>query len=422
MKKNVFKMTFLLCLAALTVTLLCGCAKESPADTTVATPTAEQETTTATETTINPALLPLVAEGEAIYKVIRSEESSEAELRTAMALREYLGEAGGLSYPLETDWIRRGGDPDTVSEYEILVGDTNRSASAEGLGEIKGDTWCVTIVGNRIVLNASNGLLLEEALTYFESLCTVVDGILMLDTSRLKVEVVPNPLLDADITLRVGSYNIKNGSGVNHDMSILAADIKELDLDIIGLQEVDIGTSRAKGLDTLKLLAEATGYSYYQFTKAISFSGGEYGTAILSRYPIVNHESVLLATPSGYEQRAYGHAIIDVNGVNIHFFNTHLSYEKKDIRAAQLAELAAATAVSRGYILTADFNTADLNEFKVFEDSIYANNGKYATFPSSSSAIDNIILESGWRIVDSGMVASNKSDHNMLWAEIHYEG
>ena len=130
----------------------------------------------------------------------------------------------------------------------------------------------------------------------------------------------------------------------------------------------------------------------------------------------------MLETPNGYEQRAYGHALIEVNGVNLHFFNTHLSYEKKEIREAQMAQLAAAANQSRGYILTADFNTADLTEFRVFTDATLANPGKYPTFPSSSSAIDNIVLESGWKITDSGMLASGKSDHNLLWAEIHYEG
>ena len=146
------------------------------------------------------------------------------------------------------------------------------------------------------------------------------------------------------------------------------------------------------------------------------------GTAILSRYPIVNYETVALDTASGYEARACGHARIEVNGVEIDFFNTHLSYEKKELRDVQFAQLADLAVPCRGYIVTGDFNTANLNEFKVFTDSELVNEGKYATFPSSSSAIDNIVLESGWGITDSGMVATKHSDHNLLWAEIHYEG
>lgn len=415
------KLISLLCLLAMLTQLLCACGTEKPSETEVTTSVATEETVAAAEPNWE-ALLPLSQDGKAHYKVIRPEQATQTALDTAMALREYLCEQSGLEYGMDTDWFRRGGDPDAIYEYEILVGGTSRTASAEALGELTGDTWCVSLIGNRIVINASFDYLLTDALEYFKSICLLVDGVMMLDTSKCKVEVIPNALIDADLTLRVASYNIKNGAGVNHEMSLLADHFKDLDLDIVGLQEVDIGTSRAKKLDTLKLLAEAAGYPYYAFTKAINTGGGEYGTAILSRYPIVHHESVLLETASGYEQRAYGHAVIEINGANVHFFNTHLSYEKTEIRTPQMAQLAAATASCRGYILTADFNTANLSEFKVFGDAVITNEGKYATYPSSSSAIDNIILESGWEIVDSGMLPSDKSDHNLLWAEIHYKG
>ena len=408
----------LLCLALAMLFSLCACGA----------PQAEAEATT-TETTVqttltevNPNLIPLTENGKGLYSVIRSEESSTAEFDAAKDIFNFIGEQGQVTATLSTDWIRRNSDPDAVSTFEILVGNTNRTASAAALGEITGDTWCVAIQDERIVINASAGYLLADAVAHFKSMCTVVDGILMLDTSLCRREVIANALIDANITLRVGSYNIKNGAQVGHDMSKIAADIIDLNLDIVGLQEVDICTNRAKGLDILKLLAEATGYQYYEFTKAIDFQGGGYGTAILSRYPIVFHESVMLETPSGYEQRAYGHAVIEVNGAKIHFFNSHLSYENTEIRAAQLAQLAKSTATCNGYILTADFNTDNLNEFKVFNDATLANPGKYATFPSSSSAIDNIILAEGWEITDSGMLANNKSDHNLLWAEIHYKG
>ena len=418
-KRSIFRHIALL-LTLLCLLVLCSCQNAEQPQSEQTTTAPVTETTTATE--INPNLIPLTENGKALYTVIRSEESTDTAFNAAKDIYTFIGEVGNVQATFSTDWIRRNSDPDAVSKFEILVGDTNRTASTSALGEITGDTWCVCMEDDRIVINASAGYLLADAAAYFKSICTVVDGVLMLDSSLCKREVVANALLDADITLRVGSYNIKNGAQVNHDMSKLAADILDLNLDIVGLQEVDICTNRAKGLDILKLLAEATGYQYYAFTKAISFQGGEYGTAILSRYPIAFHESILLETPSGYEQRAYGHAVIEVNGVKLHFFNSHLSYENTEIRAAQMAQLAAITGVSRGYILTADFNTANLKEFEVFTDATLANPGKYATFPSSSSAIDNIVLDEGWEITDSGMLASNKSDHNLLWAEIHYKG
>ena len=75
------------------------------------------------------------------------------------------------------------------------------------------------------------------------------------------------------VSLRVGTFNIQNGGGVGHDFSVLAQDILDQGLDIVGLQEVDQFTSRNGGKDTMKELSEATGYKYYGFTKAINLSG-----------------------------------------------------------------------------------------------------------------------------------------------------
>ena len=74
------------------------------------------------------------------------------------------------------------------------------------------------------------------------------------------------------ITLRVGSYNIKCGdSMISFDMSLIADDIKSLDLDVVGFQEIDDKTERSGGRDVLKLLADALGYKSYRFAKSIDY-------------------------------------------------------------------------------------------------------------------------------------------------------
>ena len=49
-----------------------------------------------------------------------------------------------------------------------------------------------------------------------------------------------------------------------------------------------------KNQDSIKILSESSGLPYYQFFKAIDLSGGEYGLGVLSRYPIVESESMQL--------------------------------------------------------------------------------------------------------------------------------
>lgn len=221
------------------------------------------------------------------------------------------------------------------------------------------------------------------------------------------------------MNLRTVSYNIRNGHDVQHDMSLLAADLLAVQADIVGLQEVDVGTARVGGRDTLAELAKAAGFAHYRFCRAIDFAGGEYGTAILSRYPILSFEITPLPTPVGVEGRSVGHACLDVDGTQVDFFNTHLSCESDALRALQLTKLKKLTAKYRTWILTGDFNTARLALFDCLGATDMANPNRYATFPESGEGIDNILCSTPWCITDTGTLQNRHSDHLLLWAELH---
>lgn len=238
----------------------------------------------------------------------------------------------------------------------------------------------------------------------------------MKETTRKENDPTPaNGLI-----LKVGSFNIKHGH-MAPDMTHLAALIRGANLDIAGVQEVDINTARVGKRDTLKLLAEAAGYPHYTFVKSTDFGGGEYGTAILSRYPITSLQVTPLYTSKGAEKRALGYATVNINGQTVHFFNTHLSLDASD-RTAEFEELAAAVRNTEGFILTGDFNTADTAAFSPIGNYTLSNKGQYATFPELNSGIDEIVLHTHWRVLETGMVATTLSDHNMLWAKIQYTG
>ena len=222
------------------------------------------------------------------------------------------------------------------------------------------------------------------------------------------------------LTLRVGTYNIKNGQMVSHDMSVLADDIISLNLDIVSLQEVDVNTDRCGNIDTLKLLAEAAGYEYYEFAKAIDRPGGEYGNGIMSRYPITSFEVLKLPTDADAEARSVGHAVIDVNGKSIDFFSTHLAHGNAEVRTKQFKQLYWYVKNSNTFIIAADFNTSKDSDFEQIKDSIRANNKEFLT---ANSPIDDIVLYKSWTIIDKGMLESNgHSDHNLFWTEIQYNG
>ncbi len=223
-------------------------------------------------------------------------------------------------------------------------------------------------------------------------------------------------------TLRIGSYNIKHGADANLNMNTIAKVIKNAKLDIVGLQEVDYKTKRSNYIDQPRALADAAEMPYYVFVRGIDYQGGEYGTLILSKYPIVSSEVIPLESWDK-EARSLGHAVIDVNGRQIDFFNTHLSFEDKSLRGLQFSEVSEKTDACKDFILTGDFNTADFSEFRVLGGNLINNDvRKYPTFPSSMSSIDNIVYSDIFKETASGYVTGSYSDHYMLWAEFEISG
>ena len=114
-------------------------------------------------------------------------------------------------------------------------------------------------------------------------------------------------------------------------MSIIRANIKaiakvisESGADLVALQEVDVHTRRSGiDLDESAELAKLTGMNPY-FSKSRDYDGGDYGIAILSRFPILHAENLPLPLEGG-EHRSI--AIIKfepTSGKAILFADTHL--------------------------------------------------------------------------------------------------
>ncbi|MBQ7364546.1 MAG: endonuclease/exonuclease/phosphatase family protein, partial [Clostridia bacterium] len=102
--------------------------------------------------------------------------------------------------------------------------------------------------------------------------------------------------------ITVASYNIMHAGMVDYDMKRLVQSILACDADIIGIQEVDVNAKRSGGRDIAAMLGQALGFES-KFTPAIDFQGGQYGTTILSRYPITSF--VYYPLESGtYEKRS----------------------------------------------------------------------------------------------------------------------
>jgi endonuclease/exonuclease/phosphatase family metal-dependent hydrolase len=109
--------------------------------------------------------------------------------------------------------------------------------------------------------------------------------------------------------------------------------IKQQGADIVALQEVDVYTARSgASLNEATELARLTGMTAY-FAKAINYGGGEYGVAILSRYPMEDRKNMPLPTDDNTkgEHRTLGTATIVLPGNKKFVFAcTHLDAQHGD--------------------------------------------------------------------------------------------
>ncbi|MEX0794313.1 MAG: endonuclease/exonuclease/phosphatase family protein, partial [Pirellulaceae bacterium] len=141
--------------------------------------------------------------------------------------------------------------------------------------------------------------------------------------------------------IRVLSYNIHHGRGMDDkvDLARLAKIIQSVRPDIVALQEVDRNVERSAQVDQPAELAKLTGMQVV-FGGNIPLQGGDYGNALLSRWPIHRSQNHLLPNTDGGEQRGVLEAEINVPGhaTPLLFLNTHLDHRRADAQRLDSAK------------------------------------------------------------------------------------
>lgn len=159
-------------------------------------------------------------------------------------------------------------------------------------------------------------------------------------------------------TIRVMTYNIHVGIGMDKklDLKRIADVIKKENPDLVGLQEVDRGVQRTQRIDEIVELAKLTRMDY-AFAFNLPYQGGQYGVAILSRFPIRATEHRLYKNLREAERRGFIRAELKIDGQVIHFATTHLDYQHDDGRLFEAQQMLAFLSNVKGpLIVVGDFN------------------------------------------------------------------
>jgi len=167
-----------------------------------------------------------------------------------------------------------------------------------------------------------------------------------------------------NVQIKVMSYNIHIGIPPTKpgttDIDAIVKAIKAQDPDIVALQEVDVNTARTGKINEAAVIAEKLKMNFF-FAKAIDHDGGDYGVAILSKFPLSETRIHRLTTIEGTkgEPRVMATAKITLkNGQPIRFASTHLDAQRPATnREKQISEINSISASETlPLIIAGDFN------------------------------------------------------------------
>jgi endonuclease/exonuclease/phosphatase family metal-dependent hydrolase len=139
--------------------------------------------------------------------------------------------------------------------------------------------------------------------------------------------------------LRVLSYNIHKcigGVDRRYEPSRIAEVIRNLEPDVLLLQEVDHNVPRSNHDRQVDLLGELVGMRYRSWFPNVAIrGGGEYGNAILSRYPLIESTNIDVSIRFK-KRRSVLHGVIRVRHDEIdrtvHVYNMHLGLARFERR------------------------------------------------------------------------------------------
>jgi endonuclease/exonuclease/phosphatase family metal-dependent hydrolase len=209
--------------------------------------------------------------------------------------------------------------------------------------------------------------------------------------------------------VRVVTYNMQAGE---RGLDGLVTTLKDADADIIALEEVDRGTRRSGKVDQPSRLAAALGMKS-TFVPHFNYHGGEYGLALLSRWPIVRAERVKVKG----SQLSLLDATLKAPGGELRVVVVHFTRANDEVK---LLEAQAAYALvkdeSRPALVLGDMNTRTGSEvYSLFaaslQDSCEAKAEPTWSSDSPFIRIDYVWASKAFAVDACQTLASTASDH-----------
>ena len=241
----------------------------------------------------------------------------------------------------------------------------------------------------------------------------------LLPVKREQVEAVDQP------SITVMTFNIQEANDANAQKSFeqQLAVIRKVSPDILALQESDSARVSLNNNDYVRFYTDRLGYySYYGPTTV----AGTFGTAILSKYPLLNTRSVY--TYSDTDEIGVAEAEINVDGYPITIYDVHP--DGSDLGKMTFVQALLERSQSNPYVIAlGDYNLPDTEVAYQLLDGVFTNAwtnvyptkiGPDGVDMSGPNRIDHIFVSRslGVRKPVYLLPPASGSDHPAHWAEI----
>lgn len=265
-------------------------------------------------------------------------------------------------------------------------------------------------------------------------------GVALTLTAGTVANSAPEEPQAPDREIRAMSFNIHHGVGIDGELDLhrIADVIDSEGADVVGLQEVDRHWSaRSDFVDQAAWLARELnmhvvyGANLDEDPLEPGQPRRQYGTAILSEYPILDWDNTFLPRYEGKEQRGLLRARVVVRGVPVQVYNTHLQHDDANERLDQVDAIKELIGVpSDSVVLVGDLNaTPDAPEVAaILEDLVdaweQAGVGEGYTFPTEDPdrRIDYLLTSDDVVARSAAVVTTGASDHLPLHADLLLPG
>jgi endonuclease/exonuclease/phosphatase family metal-dependent hydrolase len=222
--------------------------------------------------------------------------------------------------------------------------------------------------------------------------------------------------------LRIATWNIRAAQSAPVDM--LAAEVRAMQVDIVALQEVDIGTRRGGFVDEPGELAKSLGF-HYVFAASIKWDEGHYGLAVLSRWPLTKVRRHRLDGSPEAEPRIVLDVTVCARGRPLRVLNHHAD-RRTASRALGFANLRRIIKddVGQGIMVLADLNEyPDAPGIRSLIDAGFVDLGAAAEVNTvGTGRVDYLLADDPLaRLASPARVwPTDKSDHHAVLADLDW--